>query len=231
MDGVKLTDFRENTTIIKQMGRGHKEKNRFDTDSFMEDNRISLDLTYMFDPPGKDPITKKDIDTLIPRVLKAQKMLERNEGDIHDSNIAMTGWQTLPEERDKKHLDEIKSVTSTLSRGINAFVSLGIGGSYLGIEATFRALTHTYFNQLTREKRGGAPEIYFLGQNMDPDYFRDTLDMLEGKRVGLNVISKSGTTTETAIAFRILQQIIEKSWGKQARRFIIVTTDKSKGAL
>jgi glucose-6-phosphate isomerase len=231
MNGIKLTDFKENATIIRQVGRGRNEKNRFDTASFMEENRISLDLTYMFDTPGKDPISKKDIEALIPRVIKAQKMLDRNEGDIHDGDIAMTGWQTLPEEVDKKHLEEIKSVTSTLSREIDAFLSLGIGGSYLGIEATFRALTHTYFNQLTREKRGDAPEIYFLGQNIDPDYFRDTLDMLEGKRIGVNVISKSGTTTETAIAFRIIRQIIEKRWGKQASRFIIVTTDKSKGAL
>jgi glucose-6-phosphate isomerase len=84
---------------------------------------------------------------------------------------------------------------------------------------------------LTREKRGGAPEIYFLGQNMDPDYYRDTLDMLEGKRIGLNVISKSGTTTETAVAFRILQQLLEKNLGKEAKRRILVTTDREKGAL
>ncbi len=231
MEVVKLTDFRENATIINQIRRGREEKNSFDTAPFMEENRISLDLTYMFDTPGANSISKKDIEALIPRVMQAQKMLENNEGDIRDGNIAMTGWQTLPEEITKGHLEEIKSVTGALSREIDAFISLGIGGSYLGIEATFRALTHSYFNQLPREKRGGAPEIYFLGQNMDPDYFRDTLDMMEGKRIGVNVISKSGTTTETAIAFRIIRRIIEKNWGEQSSRFIIVTTDKSKGAL
>ncbi len=231
MEVVKLTDFRENATIINQIRRGREEKNSFDTAPFMEENRISLDLTYMFDTPGANSISKKDIEALIPRVVQAQKMLENNEGDIRDGNIAMTGWQTLPEEITKGHLEEIKSVTGALSREIDAFISLGIGGSYLGIEATFRALTHSYFNQLPREKRGGAPEIYFLGQNMDPDYFRDTLDMMEGKRIGVNVISKSGTTTETAIAFRIIRRIIENNWGEQSSRFIIVTTDKSKGAL
>jgi glucose-6-phosphate isomerase len=231
MDGVKLTDFGENATIISQIRRGRDEKNRFYTALFREENRISLDLTYMFDTPGVNSISKGDIEALIPRVMQAQKMLENGEGDILDGNIAMTGWQNLPEEISKGHLEEIKSVTYSLSREIDAFVSLGIGGSYLGIEATFRALTHSYFNQLPREKRGGAPEIYFLGQNMDPDYFRDTLDMLEGKRIGVNVISKSGTTTETAIAFRIIRRLIEKNWGQQGNRFIIVTTDKSKGAL
>jgi glucose-6-phosphate isomerase len=158
-------------------------------------------------------------------------MLEMGEGDIRDHDIPMTGWLNLPEEITSDHLKEITAVTRELSGEVDAFVSLGIGGSYLGIEATFRALTHTFFNQLDRDKRGGAPEIYFLGQNMDPDFYRDTLDMLDGKRVAVNVISKSGTTTETAIAFRILQQILESALGEQAQRFIIVTTDKEKGAL
>ena len=118
-----------------------------------------------------------------------------------------------------------------MSAELDAFVSLGIGGSYLGIEATFRALTHTYFNQLSSEERGGAPEIYFLGQNMDPDFFRDTLDMLRGKKVGVNVISKSGTTTETAIAFRIMRKMMQENWGADADQLILVTTDKEKGAL
>ena len=158
-------------------------------------------------------------------------MLKRGEGEIHDGDIPMTGWQNLPLEIGTAHIEEIRAVTSSLSPEIDAFLSLGIGGSYLGIEATYRALTHYYFNQLSREQRGGAPEIYFLGQNMDPDYFRDTLDMLEGKRIGVNVISKSGTTTETAIAFRIVQQLLEENIGEGAREFILVTTDRSKGAL
>jgi glucose-6-phosphate isomerase len=143
----------------------------------------------------------------------------------------MLGWQSLPDEITNKHLDEIVAVTDELSSKVDAFVSLGIGGSYLGIDATFRALTHTYFNQLSRDARNGAPEIYFLGQNTDPDYFRDTLDMLEGKRIGLNVISKSGTTTETAIAFRILRRMLEENKSAKASELILATTDSSKGAL
>ena len=204
MEGIRLANFKENETIIDQIRRGRDEKNPFDTGPFIEANRISLDLTYMFDTPEETSISKGDMEALIPDVLKAHQMLKKDEGDIHDGDIPMTGWQNLPEEIDNEHFEEIKSVTRSLSQEIDAFVSLGIGGSYLGIEATFRALSHNYFNQLSRDKRGGAPEIYFLGQNMDPDYFRDSLDMLEGKRIGINVISKSGTTTETAIAFRII---------------------------
>ncbi|MBW2609565.1 MAG: glucose-6-phosphate isomerase [Deltaproteobacteria bacterium] len=231
MKGIELTGLGENATIIHQVRRGRNEKNPFETESFIKNNKISIDLTYMFDTPEETSLSKGDIEALIPRVLEAHKMLKKEEGDIRDGDIPMTGWQNLPEEITVEHLAGLKSVTSELSREIDAFVSLGIGGSYLGIEATFRALTHNYFNQLSREKRGGAPEIYFLGQNMDPDYFRDTLDMLEGKRIGVNVISKSGTTTETAIAFRIVRQLMGRNWGEQSSRFIIATTDKEKGAL
>lgn len=231
MDKINLAEFGKNQTILKQMKRGAGEAERYEDPSFERDNTISLDVTYMFDTPEGGPIHRKDVEELIPKVLEANRMLERGEGDICDHNVPMTGWLNLPEEVSEEHLREITSATDRISSEIDAFVSLGIGGSYLGIEATFRALTHTYFNQLSPEKRGGAPEIYFLGQNMDPDFFRDTLDMLEGKRVGLNVISKSGTTTETAIAFRIFQDLLEKTLGEKAGEFILVTTDREKGAL
>ncbi len=143
----------------------------------------------------------------------------------------MLGWQSLPDEITEDYLDGIVDAARELSNKIDVYVSLGIGGSYLGIEATFKALTHTYFNQLPREKRGNAPEIYFLGQNIDPDFVRDSLDMFEGKRVGINVISKSGTTTETAIAFRILRDLLERWAGERAKEFIFATTDRVKGAL
>lgn len=231
MERIKLDEFGENETIRRQIARGHGEKEPYEQSSFEEANTLSLDVTYMFDSPEGTSIHREDVEEIIPRAVEANRMLEEGQGDIFDRHIPMTGWLNLPEEIAEEHLREIESVTRELSGEIDAFVSLGIGGSYLGLEATFRALTHTFYNQLPREKRGGAPEIYFLGQNMDPDFFRDTLDMLEGKRVGLNVISKSGTTTETAIAFRILQRLLEKNSREEARRFILVTTDKEKGAL
>ncbi len=231
MTGLKLRGFGKNDTVRKQVRRGKGEKNPYNSPDFISENRISIDFTYMFDTPEENSISKRDVESLIPRILNARDMLDRNEGDIFDHNIPMTGWRNLPDEISKAHLDEILNLAGRLAGEIDAFVSLGIGGSYLGIEATFRALTHNYFNQLNRDNRGGAPEIYFLGQNMDPDYFRDTLDMLEGKRIGVNVISKSGTTTETAIAFRIIQRLIEDTWGEKAPELIIATTDRVKGAL
>ncbi|MBN1850626.1 MAG: glucose-6-phosphate isomerase [Deltaproteobacteria bacterium] len=231
MKGLELIGLNENRTILEQIRRGSNKKNPFESQTFRDENRVSLDLTYVFDAPGEGSISKGDVENLIPRVLEAHRLLNNNEGNIHDGDTVMTGWQALPDEIDQTHLDEIRSVARSLSKEIDAFVSLGIGGSYLGIEASVRALTHQYFNQLTREQRGGAPEIYFLGQNMDPDYFRDTLDMLKGKCIGVNVISKSGTTTETAVAFRIIQRLMEENWGERANHLIIATTDRSKGAL
>jgi len=231
MERIKLTGFGENQTTRQQAARGRGEKAPFGSPSFKEANTLTLDVTFMFDSPEGTSIHRKDVEEIRPRALEANRMLEEGKGDICDGGIPMTGWKDLPEKRDKKHLEEIIAAARTLGSEIDAFVSLGIGGSYLGLEATFRALTHTYFNQLSREERGGAPEMYFLGQNMDPDYFRDTLDMLKGKRIAINVISKSGTTTETAIAFRIMQQLLEEHLGKEADRFILVTTDRQKGVL
>ncbi len=231
MRGMKLVGIGENGTIAAQEGRGRGERNPFQEKSFKDENRVRLDLTYFFDTPGDVKITVGDFESLIPKVMEAHGMLKENKGDIFDKGIPMTGWQDMPERITVEHLEEIKEAAENLAGEVDAYVSLGIGGSYLGIEATFKALTHHYFNSLDREQRGGAPEIYFLGQNMDPDYFRDTLDMLEGKKVGVNVISKSGTTTETAIAFRIMRRLLEENWGDEASNLIVVTTDKEKGAL
>ena len=231
MNGLDLLGVEPNSTTATQRRRGDGRQDAYDTPEFREANRITLDVTYMLEAPGPGSIAMEKIDALIPKVLKAHEMLQREEGDIYDHGIPMTGWQNLPATVTKEHLAEIQSVAKTMSAEIDAFVSLGIGGSYLGIEATFRALTHTFFNQLPSAERGGAPEIYFLGQNMDPDFFRDTLDMLRGKRVGVNVISKSGTTTETAVAFRILRKLMEENFGADAEKLILVTTDKEKGAL
>lgn len=231
MNDIQLSEMGPNETIRRQVRRGRGEKFSFDEDEFRGSNRLVLDVSLVFDSPGEGAIRRKDVEVLRDRVLEARDMLEEGRGDIRDGDVAMTGWMEMPERIKPSHIEDIRSAAADLSSEIDAFISIGIGGSYLGIEATFRALTHCYFNQLDREERGGGPEIYFLGQNMDPDYFRDTLDMLRGKRVGMNVISKSGTTTETAIAFRILQRLLEATLGEEARRRILVTTDRDRGAL
>lgn len=231
MEGLRLIDTGDNLTIMAQQERGNQGKPPFESPAFQAENGIVLDVTHMLDAPGPGSIGRGDVEALIPKVMKAHRMLKHDEGDILDHGIPMTGWRDLPVRISEGYLEQLAGVAEELSEAVDAYVSLGIGGSYLGIEATFKALTHTYFNQLTREERGGAPEIYFLGQNMDPDFFRDTLDALRGKRIAINVISKSGTTTETALAFRIMRRLMEANWGKGADRFILVTTDRARGAL
>jgi glucose-6-phosphate isomerase len=205
----------------------------FDPDkAFLEKNRINLDISYIVSPAGSRPfISEDELDEIAPAVVEKHRMIKESRGDCRDGNLPMTGWQSLPDEITIEHLDEITAAADELSGEIDAFISLGIGGSYLGIEATFKALSHSFYNQLSRDIRGGRAQIYFLGQNTDPDFFHDTLDVIRDKRIGLNVISKSGTTAETAIAFRILRGILEGQPGEKASRYIIVTTDATRGAL
>ena len=213
----------KNLTIVKQTSPTSEESYK---------SKIKLDMQYLFEAPNDpNPISKKDLESLAPQIVKQHERINRAEGDCRDKGIPMLGWLHLPESITAEHIAQVQSVADELAEKIDAFLSLGIGGSYLGIEATLKTLTHTYYNQLSRTERGNRPQIYFLGQNTDPDYFRDTLDMLRGKRIGVNVISKSGATSETAIAFRIIRKLTEDSFGKDAAELIIATTDAEKGAL
>ncbi len=168
MEGLNLLHMAENITVRKQIKRGHEEQAPFGSKEFRAANRISLDVTYMFDAPGDGSIKRETVESLIPEVMKAHQMLRDKQGDIYDGDTPMTGWQDLPFEITGEHLRDIKSVTRALSKEIDAFVSIGIGGSFLGIEATFRALTHQYFNQLDRKKRGGCPGNLFFGLQHGP---------------------------------------------------------------
>jgi len=229
---VDLASFHPNKTVALQQQRGAGQALPYTDAAWIDEHRIGLDLTYLFEAPGDPhPMRHSDLEAMAPEVLAVHRELKQEQGDVKDGEVTMLGWQSLPQRLTDEHLDRIRQAVSQLSARIDAYVSLGIGGSYLGIDATVQALSHLHFNGLAREERGGAPEIYFLGQNMDPDFFRDTLDMLRGKRVGINVISKSGTTTETAIAFRILRRLLEQTHGDEAQRMIFVTTDAVKGAL
>ena len=229
--GLMLKGFGENNTINRHINSSNRS-NFYPDDDFIKNNQIKLDLTYMLNAVNGRPfISSDDLDSISPLIKEKHNQLKNNQGDCLDSGIPMLGWLSLPDEITKSSLDDIVAAARDLSRKIDVYLSLGIGGSYLGIEATVKALTHTYFNQLPRDQRGGAPEIYFLGQNLDPDFFRDTLDMIKDKRVGMNVISKSGTTAETAIAFRVVRKLVETWAGDKASDFIFATTDETKGAL
>ncbi|MEN8907464.1 MAG: glucose-6-phosphate isomerase [Clostridiales bacterium] len=141
------------------------------------------------------------------------------------------GWVDLPVNYDKEEFQRILNISKKIKDDTDALIVIGIGGSYLGARAAIDMLSHSFYNNLSKEKRK-YPEVYFVGNNMSSSYICDLLDILENKDVSLNVISKSGTTTEPAISFRILKKFMEDKYGKSgASKRIYATTDKEKGAL
>jgi glucose-6-phosphate isomerase len=141
------------------------------------------------------------------------------------------GWVDLPVDYDKEEFSRIQKSAEKIKSDSDVLLVIGIGGSYLGARAAIEMLNHSFYNALPKEKRS-TPQVLFLGQNISSTYMRDLMDLLEGKDFSINVISKSGTTTEPAIAFRIFRKMLEEKYGvEEARKRIYATTDKSKGAL
>ncbi|MGM0854518.1 MAG: glucose-6-phosphate isomerase [Bacillota bacterium] len=141
------------------------------------------------------------------------------------------GWVDLPVEYDKKEFSRIQKSAEKIKNDSDVLLVIGIGGSYLGARAAIEMLNHSFYNALPKEKRS-TPQVLFVGQNISSTYMRDLMDLLEGKDFSINVISKSGTTTEPAIAFRIFRKMLDEKYGvEEARKRIYATTDKSKGAL
>lgn len=174
-----------------------------------------------------DFVNEHEINYMEPHVAAAHRMLHEKSGPGND----FVGWVELPNTYDREEFSRIQNAADKIRRDSDVFIVVGIGGSYLGARAAIEALSHSFYNMLPREKRGG-PEIYFAGNNISPAYLADLLDILENRDVSVNVISKSGTTTEPAIAFRILKEFMEKKYGKEgARKRIYATTDKARGAL
>ena len=151
-----------------------------------------------------------------------EELIEKSEDESE-----FLGWINLPTDYDKKEFARIKKCAEKIRKDSDILLVIGIGGSYLGARAVIEAL-HSSFSQMKDEK----PHIIFVGNNLSPDYVNDVIEVLQGKDFSINVISKSGTTTEPAIAFRIFREILEGKYGiKEARKRIYVTTDKKKGAL
>ncbi|QQE77776.1 glucose-6-phosphate isomerase [Alicyclobacillus sp. SO9] len=164
---------------------------------------------------------------LQPYINTAHQQLHKKETPGSD----FLGWLHLPSQTLDRGLDNLLEVAAEVREHADALVVVGIGGSYLGARAAFEWVQPPYYNQLSREKRGG-PEIYFAGNQLSGQAMEDLLQVLEGKRVYLNVISKSGTTTEPAVAFRVLRNwLVRQSGEDAAKKQILATTDKSKGAL
>ncbi|MGM7634064.1 glucose-6-phosphate isomerase [Bacillus sp. Hm123] len=142
-----------------------------------------------------------------------------------------TGWVELPTEYDQEEFSRIQKAADKIKSDSDVLVVIGIGGSYLGAKAAIDMLSHSFYNLLSKEKRT-TPQILFVGNNLSSSYMKELCDVLEGKDWSINVISKSGTTTEPAVAFRMFRKLLEEKYGvDEARQRIYATTDRKKGAL
>jgi glucose-6-phosphate isomerase len=172
-------------------------------------------------------VGEHEIQYLQKQIMDAHTMLHEKNGPGND----FLGWVELPNQYDRQEFDRILKSAEKIRRDSDVLIVVGIGGSYLGARAAIEALSHSFYNMLPKDRRNG-PEIYFAGNNISSTYMAELLELIEGKEVSVNVISKSGTTTEPAIAFRILKDYMEKKYGKEeAKKRIYATTDKARGAL
>ncbi len=155
-----------------------------------------------------------------------EKLLSRG-GEGND----FLGWIDLPVAYDKEEFERIKEAAKKIQKDSEVLLVVGIGGSYLGARAAIDFIHSTFYNSMKKEERK-APEIYFCGNSMSGDYLNRIIKIVEEKDFSVNVISKSGTTTESAIAFRVFKEILEQKYGKEeAAKRIYATTDKERGAL
>lgn len=181
-----------------------------------------------FDYSKADPFLKEqELAQMAEMVKAAHDLLHQKKGFGNE----YLGWLDLPMDYDKEEFRRIKEAAQQIQDQSDIFIVIGIGGSYLGARAAIEMLTHSFHNQLPKEKRKG-PEIYFAGHHMSSTYLKHLLEFVENKDFSINVISKSGTTTEPAIAFRVFKELLEEKFGKEgAKKRIFATTDAKKGAL
>ncbi|MDR1735674.1 MAG: glucose-6-phosphate isomerase [Oscillospiraceae bacterium] len=167
-------------------------------------------------------ITAKEFESFLPAAQRAHDNLQNGTGRGSD----FTGWVKLPESVDKDELARIKAAAAKIRSDSEVLLVIGIGGSYLGARAVIEALRGTMYN--LKDK----PMVLFAGNNLSASYYKDIMALLEGRDFSINVISKSGTTTEPAVAFRIFRRLLEQRYGKEgAKSRIYATTDKARGAL
>lgn len=165
-------------------------------------------------------------------LMKYNEKVEKAHEELHsvaDNEDDFVGWLHLPTNYNKEEFERIKKCAEKIKKDSEVLLVIGIGGSYLGARAVIESLTNTFYNACSNIK---TPKIFFVGNNMSPNYMNDLLECIGNKDISINVISKSGTTTEPAIAFRIFREFMESKYGvDEARKRIYITTDKEKGAL
>lgn len=169
-------------------------------------------------------ISPHEYDGIAPLVSAAHNSLHTGSGLGAD----FLGWVDLPQNYDKDEFARIKTAAAKIQKSCQALIVIGIGGSYLGARAAIEFIKSPHYNSLCKD----TPEIYFAGNSISPDALGDVLDLCEGKDICVNIISKSGTTTEPALAFRIFRDLLIKKYGKDgAKERIFCTTDKARGTL
>ncbi len=172
-------------------------------------------------------IGQEELGNLKTSVMAARDTLVNRSGAGND----FLGWVDLPVDYDKDEFARIQKAAAKIQGDSDVLLVIGIGGSYLGARAAIEFLSHSFYNNLSKDKRK-TPEIYFVGNSISSKYIRDLQDMLDGKDFSINIISKSGTTTEPAIAFRVFKKMLIEKYGKEeANKRIYATTDKARGAL
>ena len=172
-------------------------------------------------------ISQEEIDIMSRQTVDAMDVLLGRNGAGND----FLGWIDLPENYDKEEFARIKKAAAKIQGDSEVLLVIGIGGSYLGARAAIEFLGHSFANVLDKSVRK-APEIYFCGNSISSTYLKHLMDVVGDRDFSINMISKSGTTTEPAIAFRVFKEILEKKYGKkEAAKRIYATTDKAKGAL
>ena len=172
-------------------------------------------------------IKDHEVESMKKLALDAKDLLVSKEGAGND----FLGWIDLPVDYDKEEFDRIKKAASKIQGDSEVLLVIGIGGSYLGARAAIEFLRHSFYNVVSKEVRK-TPEIYFVGNSISSTYIRHLMDVIGNRDFSINMISKSGTTTEPAIAFRVFKEMLEKKYGKEeAAKRIYATTDKARGSL
>lgn len=174
-----------------------------------------------------DFVSAEELANFKSIVMGAKETLISKSGAGND----FVGWIDLPVDYDKEEFERIKAAAKKIQSDSDVLLVVGIGGSYLGARAAIEFLSHSFHNVLDKSKRK-VPEIYFVGNSISSKYIHDLKDVLEGKDFSINIISKSGTTTEPAIAFRVFKEMLIEKYGREeANKRIYATTDKARGAL
>ncbi len=180
---------------------------------------IKLDSRYL-----KGFVEGHELEAIAPQVKAAHEMLLDKSGLGND----FLGWIDLPENYDKEEFQRIKAAAEKIKKDSEVLIVIGIGGSYLGARAVIEALKSTLYNSLKKD----TPEIYFVGNSISPTYLNEVISLVEGRDFSVNIISKSGTTTEPALAFRVFRSLLEERYGAEgAKSRIYATTDKARGTL